>query len=236
MTSYLNKLFWTSLRSKPGGVTVYRGYSAALKGSGHEKKGLSKSTSRRNSTTSRRGSISSIRSTGISAENEKVKEKEREKEKSKSGWRKSLEIPNGGEDMRRSSSAPGGAASIDAATVPLPSVAKRKVDQAKEEIEEEGKQSDDQATSSREAIEEEQVPTQGAEIDDLECTDLILVIHGIGKTCQAENDSRLRLTSGLPTGQQLATTYEGFNFVYATNMLRQVMRSAYYPFSPMIVA
>lgn len=25
-------------------------------------------------------------------------------------------------------------------------------------------------------------------------------------------------------GQQLATTYEGFNFVYATNMLRQVMK------------
>ena len=43
-----------------------------------------------------------------------------------------------------------------------------------------------------------------SEVDDLPCTDLILVIHGIG--------------------QQLATTYESQSFVYAGNQLRQVLR------------
>lgn len=39
---------------------------------------------------------------------------------------------------------------------------------------------------------------------DTPCTDLILVVHGIG--------------------QQLASTYEAYNFVYAGNQLRQVLR------------
>jgi hypothetical protein len=46
------------------------------------------------------------------------------------------------------------------------------------------------------------------QVDDEEeetpCTDLILIVHGIG--------------------QQLATQYEAYNFVYAGNQLRQVIR------------
>lgn len=40
--------------------------------------------------------------------------------------------------------------------------------------------------------------------DDTPCTDLILVVHGIG--------------------QQLAAQYEAYNFVYAGNQLRQIVR------------
>ncbi|KAJ9112564.1 hypothetical protein QFC19_000581 [Naganishia cerealis] len=59
--------------------------------------------------------------------------------------------------------------------------------------------------SRQDALDEEQVPLANEEDDGTECTDLILVIHGIG--------------------QQLAMQgYEGFNFVYAANLLRQVMR------------
>jgi hypothetical protein len=43
-----------------------------------------------------------------------------------------------------------------------------------------------------------------AEESDVPCTDLILVIHGIG--------------------QQLAAQYEAYNFVYAGNQLRQSLR------------
>ena len=43
-----------------------------------------------------------------------------------------------------------------------------------------------------------------SEDSDVPCTDLILVIHGIG--------------------QQLAAQYEAYNFVYAGNQLRQVIR------------
>jgi hypothetical protein len=59
--------------------------------------------------------------------------------------------------------------------------------------------------SRQDAMDEEQVPMANEEDDGTECTDLILVVHGIG--------------------QQLAMQgNEGFNFVYAANLLRQVMR------------
>ena len=47
----------------------------------------------------------------------------------------------------------------------------------------------------RKALEEENVPVVDSDEDDPPCTDLILVIHGIG--------------------QQLATQYESYNFVWA---------------------
>jgi hypothetical protein len=53
------------------------------------------------------------------------------------------------------------------------------------------------------ALEEENVAVVD-DADDTPCTDLILLVHGIG--------------------QQLATQYEAYNFVYAGNKLRQVMR------------
>lgn len=46
-----------------------------------------------------------------------------------------------------------------------------------------------------------------SEESDVPCTDLILVIHGIG--------------------QQLAAQYEAYNFVYASNQLRQCLRRVY---------
>nr|ADE10037.1 unknown [Tremella fuciformis] len=56
----------------------------------------------------------------------------------------------------------------------------------------------------RKALEEENAPVVDSDEDDPPCTDLILVIHGIG--------------------QQLATQYESYNFVYAANQLRQLLR------------
>lgn len=54
------------------------------------------------------------------------------------------------------------------------------------------------------ALEEANAPVTHTRFDDVPCTDLILVIHGIG--------------------QNLATQYESFNFVYNSNQLRQGMR------------
>ncbi|WOO83447.1 putative phospholipasec [Vanrija pseudolonga] len=56
----------------------------------------------------------------------------------------------------------------------------------------------------RKAFEEQAAPVIHASNDDKPCTDLILLIHGIG--------------------QDLAKEYEGFNFIYASNQLRRVLR------------
>jgi hypothetical protein len=58
--------------------------------------------------------------------------------------------------------------------------------------------------SKKKALEEANAPVIHAQNDDEPCTDLILVVHGIG--------------------QNLATQYESFNFIYASNQLRQVLR------------
>ncbi|BEI91743.1 uncharacterized protein CcaverHIS019_0405630 [Cutaneotrichosporon cavernicola] len=54
------------------------------------------------------------------------------------------------------------------------------------------------------SIEEQNVPVTRSHNDDEPCTDLVLVIHGIG--------------------QHLATQYESLNFIYAANQFRQVLR------------
>lgn len=54
------------------------------------------------------------------------------------------------------------------------------------------------------ALEEENAPVIRSHTDDTPCTDLVLVIHGIG--------------------QHLAAQYESFNFIYAANQFRQVLR------------
>lgn len=209
MTSYLNKLFWTSFRSKPGGIMVYRGYGAASRASG---KSNSKPSSRRSSTTSRRASMSSIRSTGTAADREKSKlatgdgaiptfdsgdesSEHAEPEKTIKPWKTHKSTLS----------------ADDKHLVPPPLAHKAKkavhlAENAKDRIKEQlDKGNAAKATKSRqEAMDEEHVPVTNEEEDDSECTDLILVIHGIG--------------------QQLATSYEGFNFVYAANLLRQVMR------------
>jgi hypothetical protein len=52
--SYISKQFWSSVRARPSGTYVYRGYSAARAASGKEKEKEPRST-----TASRRGSSSS---------------------------------------------------------------------------------------------------------------------------------------------------------------------------------
>lgn len=58
--------------------------------------------------------------------------------------------------------------------------------------------------NKKKALEEANAPVIHARNEDQPCTDLILVVHGIG--------------------QSLATQYESFNFIYASNQLRQVLR------------
>lgn len=188
---------------------VYRGYGAASRASG---KSNSKPSSRRSSTTSRRASMSSIRSTGTAADREKSKlatgdgaiptfdsgdesSEHAEPEKTIKPWKTHKSTLS----------------ADDKHLVPPPLAHKAKkavhlAENAKDRIKEQlDKGNAAKATKSRqEAMDEEHVPVTNEEEDDSECTDLILVIHGIG--------------------QQLATSYEGFNFVYAANLLRQVMR------------
>ncbi|KLT41457.1 hypothetical protein CC85DRAFT_247655 [Cutaneotrichosporon oleaginosum] len=54
------------------------------------------------------------------------------------------------------------------------------------------------------SMEEQNAPITRSHNDDEPCTDLVLVIHGIG--------------------QHLAAQYESFNFIYAANQFRQVLR------------
>lgn len=120
--TYLSKTIWASLRTKPSGTYVYRGYAAACAASGTSGKDSQSS--------SRRGSSNSVRPKKIDAV-------------------------------------------VEAAR-----------------------------TLDTSALEEENAPIVSDDVTP--CTDLVLVIHGIG--------------------QQLATQYEAYNFVYAGNQLRQVMR------------
>lgn len=190
---------------------VYRGYGAASRASGKN----SKVSSRRNSTTSRRGSMSSIRSTGTVPDREKSKlatddgaiptfdsgdeSSEHAEPEKTSKARKTHKSTLSADDKH---------------TVPPPLAQKAKkvvhlAENAKERIKDhldKGNAATSKTNKNRQdAMDEEQVPVANEEEDDSECTDLILVIHGIG--------------------QQLAMQgYEGFNFVYAANLLRQVMR------------
>lgn len=58
--------------------------------------------------------------------------------------------------------------------------------------------------TKKKSLQEESGPVVNAQQDDEPCTDLILVIHGIG--------------------QHLAAQYESFNFIYASNQLRHGLR------------
>jgi hypothetical protein len=118
--SYISKAFWSSLRTKPSGTWVYRGFTAAQSG----KNAPSRDHSRRSSSNSTR---------------------------------------------------PPKAAVVEAA---------REINTS--------------------ALEEENAPVVD-DGDDAPCTDLVLVVHGIG--------------------QQLATQYEAYNFIYAGNQLRANIRT-----------
>lgn len=60
--SYISKTFWSSVRARPSGTYVYRGYSAARAASGKEKEKEPGSGA-----TSRRGSAASVRRPEVEA-------------------------------------------------------------------------------------------------------------------------------------------------------------------------
>jgi FtsZ-interacting cell division protein ZipA len=212
-------------------MMVYRGYAAALKGSGHEKKiPVSAPGSRRGSMNSRRDSIASNQDVNADEKKDKDqspakdKEKDKDKAKNRSGLRKSLDFAIGGVGMNRSKSA-NNELKPEPSVPPPTSRPNRQVSQIMEEsINGQGGAYQKKKPQPKDAVDEEQVPLTSDEEGEEECTDLILVVHGIGELvstlvmtyCAKKNDDA--------QGQQLATTYEGFNFVYAVNMLRQVMK------------
>jgi hypothetical protein len=57
--TYISRAFWSSVRAKPSGTYVYRGFAAARAASGKEK---DDATGKRSSSGSRRGSNASLRS------------------------------------------------------------------------------------------------------------------------------------------------------------------------------
>jgi hypothetical protein len=67
-------------------------------------------------------------------------------------------------------------------------------------------------------------PTPVGNEDEGEVTDLILIIHGIGQG--VGRMFQIHVSCGRTDTLQLATQYEGFNFIYAANLFRQVARYA----------
>ena len=70
----------------------------------------------------------------------------------------------------------------------------------------------------------ETLPPVGNEDGDDNVTDLVLIVHGIGQGVNTSFPSYRGIDSR--STFQLATTYEGFNFVYAANLFRQISRCA----------
>jgi len=68
--TYLSRAFWSSLRAKPSGTYVYRGYSAARAASGKEKDEASLGKRSRSASRSRRGSAGSSRSAALEKDKE----------------------------------------------------------------------------------------------------------------------------------------------------------------------
>jgi hypothetical protein len=189
---------------------VYRGYGAACRANGKN----SKASSRRNSTNSRRDSMNSVRSTGT------LPDREKSKMSTDNGMVPTFDSEDEFSDRPVDAQKPVKSTKTHRSTLsgddrhpvppPLAQRAKKMVhlaENTKERIKDhlDKGQASKPNTSRQDAMDEEQVPMTNEEENDTECTDLILVIHGIG--------------------QQLAMQgYEGFNFVYAANLLRSVMR------------
>ncbi|WVR09185.1 hypothetical protein IAU60_006247 [Kwoniella sp. DSM 27419] len=186
--TYLTRAFWSSLRAKPSGTYVYRGYEPAAAASGQAKSEASPARSR---THSRRGSSSSQRSVAL--------------EKSPSIRHRALSQDRHSKELNRNRPE----SIVHAAVQGVKAGAEETIEGVRKGLENLG---DDEprhqppglTTDTRDALEEENAPLVDSSEDDTPCTDLILVIHGIG--------------------QQLATQYEAYNFVYAGNQLRSVLR------------
>ncbi|WVQ93360.1 hypothetical protein IAU59_000428 [Kwoniella sp. CBS 9459] len=188
--TYLTRAFWASLRAKPSGTYVYRGFGPASSASGKDKSDGSPGRSR---THSRRGSSSSQRPPSII------------NEKSPSIRHRALSNDRHTKDSKRDNTK----TIVGQAVKGLGLSAEDTLDGVRKGLEglrdgDTKKQPSGLSSDTRDALEEENAPLVDASEDDVPCTDLILVIHGIG--------------------QQLATQYEAYNFVYAGNQLRQVLR------------
>ena len=169
---------WSSLGTKPGGTFLYRGFTAAATA--------------------------------------KAVEKARKDEKSKSDKEAAAAKKKTAEDKRKSGSA--AESSTAGRSLPKDKEAAIMKDKEPETADPKGTKRDELPESlqdivnrvksefeiKKKALEEANAPIIHARNDDEPCTDLILVIHGIG--------------------QNLATQYESFNFIYASNQLRQVLR------------
>ncbi|WWC73239.1 uncharacterized protein I206_107205 [Kwoniella pini CBS 10737] len=186
--TYLTRAFWASLRAKPSGTYVYRGFDAAAAAASKDK---SQSSPAKSQPHSRRGSSSSQRSAIM--------------EKSPSMHQRALsrDTVQKGHHHDKSETVVGAAVrGLGLSAGETLNGVKKSLDELKNE---ERRQAPIGLTAdTRNALEEENAPLVDSEEDDVPCTDLILVLHGIG--------------------QQLATQYEAYNFVYAGNQLRQVLR------------
>ncbi|KAK8843436.1 hypothetical protein IAR55_007093 [Kwoniella newhampshirensis] len=184
--TYISRAFWSTLRARPSGTYVYRGYGPAALASGKDKADAHSPT--RSQTHSRRGSSSSQRSLVL--------------EKSPSMHQRALSKDTSSKKEKLPETIVGAAVKGLGltATETLSGVKKTAEGLTDDRQERPGVFSAD----NRNAIEEENAPLVDSSEDDTPCTDLILVIHGIG--------------------QQLAAVYEAYNFVYAGNQLRQVVR------------
>jgi len=127
--------------------------------------------------------MTSNTSTGKDDKKEKDKDADKDKDKGrfKSGLRKSLDFAIGGAAMKRSQS--DSTEQKVESTVPPPSQQRPKgqVSQIMEEsLSGQREAYQNKKPEGKDATEEEQVPLSADDEDDEECTDLILVVHGIG--------------------------------------------------------
>lgn len=163
---------------------VYRGYWAALKGSGNEKKVPGSGPS------SRRGSASSVQS-----DTDKTTKDAAAKLRGKSGLRNSIDfavLKDNKSGVGMTSPEAFKSPKLPLGEVPSPNKTKQpKLTQLKEEMFGGGTAgggggkvdgSSPKKPKASEAADEERIPVTSAEEDEDECTDLILVIHGIGES------------------------------------------------------
>ncbi|ODO01590.1 hypothetical protein I350_06410 [Cryptococcus amylolentus CBS 6273] len=180
--TYMARALWDSIRSKASGTYIYRGFAAACAASGKEptdvnSPGKSQATSRRGSHNSNRSSVN---------------------EKSPSTRLAGLPKQRPQQDTV-----------VEAAMKGITKDAKQTLEGVKKDLKEVhnqkiGERPPGLSPDDRRAREEENAPLIHDTEDYSPCTDLILVVHGIG--------------------QQLAAQYEAYNFVYAGNQLRQSLR------------
>ncbi|WVQ75447.1 hypothetical protein IAR50_005072 [Cryptococcus sp. DSM 104548] len=180
--TYMARALWDSIRSKSAGTYIYRGYTAACSASGKEpadvnSPGKSQSASRRGSHSSNRSSFNEKSPSNRLAGSPKQKsQKDTVVEAAMKGITK---------DAKQT---------LEGVKKDLKEVHNQKVGEGPPGL----------SPDDRRAREEENAPLIHDTEDSSPCTDLILVVHGIG--------------------QQLAAQYEAYNFVYAGNQLRQSLR------------